>query len=121
MKKMMTNSRSNDYHAKNTSPIMEPKRVTMKGDKTMSMVIYGLAGLDCGRKPVRYEIVCGYDCTVACLRYMASNLVKDYGADEVYAVDNTPIWASLYRKELHTVDGRVIFRDALNSEGIRLV
>lgn len=87
-------------------------------------VLYGIAGMDDGYRVVRYSFVDGYIQSMKWIKAQAGLMRCHYPSIEhVYMVDADYEWYREYRKliKLNTPEAYVIFRDALESEGVMVI
>ena len=94
--------------------------------KTNQIILYGLAGIDAQYVPVRYFIMNEEFMTIARLAHTAKYMMDNYPTIErSYAIDNRPglrkEYANAIRDKHNSIESRVIFKQTLMNEGIKIL
>ena len=94
--------------------------------KTNQIILYGLAGIDAQYVPVRYFIMNEEFMTIAGLVHTAKYMMDNYPKIEhIYAIDNRPglrkEYSNAIRDKHNSIESRVIFKQTLMNEGIKIL
>lgn len=90
------------------------------------IILYGLAGADVQYVAVKYFIVNEKFMSIDGLIHTANYMITQYPTIEhIYAIDNRPGLRKEYsesvRNKKNPIEARMVFRDTLEREGLRII